>query len=132
MILTERVSLIHIMSCSLRGTKKLSSPRPFPSHSSSSIPKCLPHRMILTENSIRKRTHYWLSTLYLKLVLTTSCGENTYLVRGVASPACSIVWIAIWAQRSGRGRGRYLERWRIQTVEMRGRNGMGTSPFYCL
>ena len=41
--------------------------------------------MIVTENSIRKRTHYWLPTLYLKLVLTASRGENTNVVRPMLS-----------------------------------------------
>lgn len=69
----------------LKANKKFVLSQPFPSHSSSSIPKCLPHHMIVIENSIRKRTHYCLSTLYLKLVLTARRGENTNVVRPMVS-----------------------------------------------
>lgn len=82
---SNRVILIHIMCFSLRWTKKfvLSPTLSFPFFFL--YPKCLPHHMIVTENSIRKRTHYWLSTLYLKLVLTATRGENTNVVRPMLS-----------------------------------------------
>ena len=82
---SNRVILIRIICCSLRWTKKfvLSPVLSFPFFFL--YPKCLPHHMIVTENSFRKRTHYWLSTLYLKLVLTANRGENTNVVRPMLS-----------------------------------------------
>lgn len=63
----------------LKGNKDLPSTQPSSSHSSSSIPKCLPHHVIVLGNDTGKEIHCWPLMLYLKLVWNTSRMEKTQI-----------------------------------------------------